>query len=94
MKKVVLSVEQVQRNRVWKVQDVVTITLNNYSDKALTFEMDGVKKTIPGRDAVLNVPVKPFVYEVQGYTFDIEIKITFGTGYKNLVIDYAKIKNC
>ncbi len=94
MKKVILSVEQVQKNRVFKVQDVVTITLSNYSDKAITFVMYGVTRTIPGRDAVLNVPVKPFFYEVQGYTFDIEIKITFDVGYKNLVIDYAKIKNC
>lgn len=94
MKKVIWSVEQVQQNKVVKIGNVVIATLSNHSDNEVIFEVDGVKRVLPPFDKVNKIPVNPFKIEIPGYEFDLDIKVFFGADLKNLIIDYAKIKDC
>lgn len=92
--KVIWDNFRIQSAQTVILENVISVTLSNYSDKEVRFTHKGVERTLPGRNADLNVPIKPFSIEIFGHEFDAKIDIKFSLGVKDLIIDYSKFKNC
>ncbi len=93
MKKVSWFAESIQQDSKIIKENVVSISFSNYSDKEVIFDYKGVKRPIPGKNATTGMP-GVFKAEICGYPFDVEANFKFAPGFKNLVIDFAEIKNC
>lgn len=96
IKKAFWGVKEIQINGEVKIDNVITATLNNYSDDVVTFICNGIKRNLPPVDATLNIPTAPFKISMDGVPFDLEVTFEFPTGKGNssVVIDYGQIKQC
>lgn len=91
MKKAVWKVESVQQDTYVKIENVVSASFSNYSAKPVSFEINGVVRELP--EYTTGVPIA-FKIDLSGHLFDINTKFKFQSGFKNVVIDYAQIKDC
>lgn len=77
----VLNAQTIQK------KDVVTLTVSNFGTVEANFFFNGLKRTLPAKDVVTNLPVAPFMASAEGHFFDIDLQFTDANS--NIVVDYA-----
>jgi hypothetical protein len=83
----------VETSKTVKIQNIVSATLNNYTDEDIYFLNKGVRRLLP-KVSANGTPDNPFTIEINGFPFDIDIKIEFPSATGSLIIDYAPLKQC
>lgn len=90
MARVLVYSETVSKKRKVTLKNVTQVIISNHSDVEATFIFQGIKRIIPKKNSVLNIPQGSFEFQSSGHDFDLVLE--FNQESYNLVIDYSVLK--
>ena len=94
MAKSTISSWQTQRADSFLMQNVLQVNIQNYSVDPVDFVFNGIKRTLPGIDPILEIPVAPFRIHDYGNEFDVVIDFIINKAGSKIVVDYSQLKKC
>lgn len=97
MEKGVINIRTVTANEEVYLQDVIQVSISNYSLEVVNLTIKGVTIEIPMVTKILgtDVPSLPFKFDCLGLPFDEKFLIEFvTTGVGKVIVGYTTKKNC